>query len=190
MRYEACLFWLTDYDCCRFSGGIVMVSTQVCPRNGGENGADGSNSRSYDWACAYAIACPYIIWLSWTLLVHMCHNHILFLVQSLRSRKSRHGGQVLILFSWLFQDEFLFQSLMRDLANIVSRKEDHYIALGWCILVRDLLEYHSTMGQYSLNGKKAIHDSLTWWKTGLFFFEVFFDSVPKCCLSYIKIKIT
>ncbi|OWM67224.1 hypothetical protein CDL15_Pgr000676 [Punica granatum] len=59
---------------------------------------------------------------------------------SLRSKESKHGGQVLILLSWLFQDEFIFQSLMRDLVNIISRKEDRYIALGWCTLVRELVQ--------------------------------------------------
>lgn len=70
---------------------------------------------------------------------------------------------------------------MRDLTNIILRKEDHFIALGWCILVRDLVEYDSTMSQYSLNGKKSWRDP--------FLIEVFFASVPECCvfLSWSKL---
>ncbi|OWM67223.1 hypothetical protein CDL15_Pgr000675 [Punica granatum] len=79
---------------------------------------------------------------------------------SLRSKESKHGGQVLILLSWLFQDEFIFQSLMRDLVNIISRKEDRYIALGWCTLVRELVEYESTMTQYSLSGLREKYSAM------------------------------
>ncbi|KAK4755413.1 hypothetical protein SAY87_009170 [Trapa incisa] len=71
---------------------------------------------------------------------------------SIQNRNSKHRGQVLILLCWLFHDEFLFHSLMPDLAKIILRKGDHYIALGWCILVRDLVEYDNTTSQYPLNG--------------------------------------
>lgn len=52
---------LTDYECCRFSGGVVMVSIQLCPGNGREHGADGSDSRSHVRTCTYTIAYPCII---------------------------------------------------------------------------------------------------------------------------------
>lgn len=71
---------------------------------------------------------------------------------SLRSKESRHGGQILILLDWLVQDEFLFQYFMQSLADIISRKEDHYVSLGWCTLVRGLLECESAINQFLLDG--------------------------------------
>ncbi|KAI6696746.1 hypothetical protein NL676_016865 [Syzygium grande] len=71
---------------------------------------------------------------------------------SLRSKESRHSGQILILLDWLVQDEFLFQYFMVNLADIISRKEDRYISLGWCTLVRGLLEFESAISQYLLDG--------------------------------------
>lgn len=72
--------------------------------------------------------------------------------RSLRSKESRHGGQILILLDWLVQDEFLFQYFMQSLADIISRKEDHYVSLGWCTLVRGLLECESAINQFLLDG--------------------------------------
>ncbi|XP_030518684.2 uncharacterized protein LOC115732156 [Rhodamnia argentea] len=71
---------------------------------------------------------------------------------SLRSRESRHCGQILILLDWLVQDEFLFQYFIESLADIISRKEDRYVSLGWCTLVRGLLECESAINQYLLDG--------------------------------------
>lgn len=71
----------------------------------------------------------------------------------MRCKELKNGGQVMILINWLFQDELLFQALATSLANVLVRKEDRYIALGWCILVRNLLEYESSISQYSMIGK-------------------------------------
>lgn len=89
--------------------------------------------------------------LSYHWLLHVKH---LFL-QSLRSKESRRCGQILILLDWLVQDEFLFQYFMESLADIISRKEDRYVSLGWCTLVRGLLECESAINQYLLDGKGA-----------------------------------
>lgn len=78
------------------------------------------------------------------------------LKQTLRFKESKNGGQPLILVNWLFQDELLFQSLATNLANIVVRKDDSYISLGWCVLIRNLLQYESSISQYSMNGKTPI----------------------------------
>ena len=74
--------------------------------------------------------------------------------QSLRSKdvKHSHGGQTMILLNWLFQDEFLFQAVVRNLAKIIATKDDHFIALGWCTLVRGLVDYESFTDQYPMNG--------------------------------------
>ena len=62
----------------------------------------------------------------------------------------------MVLLNWLFQDEPLFEALSRSLADIIIRKEDRYIALGWCTLVRGLVDYEITMDQFSNNGTVAI----------------------------------
>lgn len=71
----------------------------------------------------------------------------------MRSKDSKQVVQALILINWFFQDEFLFEKVSMSLADILSRKDDRYIALGWCILVRRLVEYESLADQYPLNGK-------------------------------------
>lgn len=48
--------------------------------------------------------------------------------------------QALLLLNWLLEDERLFEVLLRELVNIIGRKEDKYIILGWCFLVRGFVE--------------------------------------------------
>ncbi|KAI7990306.1 hypothetical protein LOK49_LG12G02906 [Camellia lanceoleosa] len=79
---------------------------------------------------------------------------------SLKHKESKHGNQAMILFNWLFQDEIIFQALATNLVGIIRRKEDRYIALGWCILVRGLVEYEITMKQFINNGIKDKYRSL------------------------------
>lgn len=79
---------------------------------------------------------------------------------SLKCKESKHGNQAMVLLNWLFQDELLFQALARGLADIISRKEDRYIALGWCTLVRGLVEYEITMDQFSNNGIRKIYNAM------------------------------
>ncbi|KAM7263746.1 hypothetical protein ACFE04_001429 [Oxalis oulophora] len=66
---------------------------------------------------------------------------------SLRLKESKRYNQVIILLDWLFRDEVIFQVLAMNLANIITRKDDRYIAFGWCTLVRSLLEYESHADQ-------------------------------------------
>ncbi|XP_068643692.1 uncharacterized protein [Aristolochia californica] len=61
------------------------------------------------------------------------------------SKGSKHGKQVLVLFDWLCQDELLFESLSSNLAEIIFRKEDNYITLGWCSFVRGLVENEQSL---------------------------------------------
>ncbi|KAJ4706438.1 putative ARM repeat superfamily protein [Melia azedarach] len=79
---------------------------------------------------------------------------------SLRSKESKHGGQTIILLDWFFKDELLFQAVATNLANIITRKDDRYITLGWCTLVRTLLEYETAMDQHLLNGIREKYDAL------------------------------
>ncbi|KAF5193760.1 Arm repeat superfamily protein, partial [Thalictrum thalictroides] len=74
-------------------------------------------------------------------------DHILvpMIESSLKSKDSRHCNQVLILLNWLFKDELVFKALGVNLANIVMRKDDHYINLGWCTLIRGLIDSETTM---------------------------------------------
>ena len=71
----------------------------------------------------------------------------------LRCKESKRPNQALILLNWLFQDESLFVGLGKDLVNIVSKRGDHYIALGWCKLVRSLVKYETKMTCFSKRGK-------------------------------------
>ncbi|PPS10712.1 hypothetical protein GOBAR_AA09920 [Gossypium barbadense] len=79
---------------------------------------------------------------------------------SLKYKDSKHDNQPMILLNWLFQDEFLFQAVAMNLANIITRKDDRYIAFGWCTLVRGLMEYEKVMDQYLFNGIKEKYSAL------------------------------
>ncbi|KAI7743189.1 hypothetical protein M8C21_012206 [Ambrosia artemisiifolia] len=79
---------------------------------------------------------------------------------SLRSKDSKHKNQEMILLNWLFQDEVLFQALARKFSDILQRKEDHHIALGWCILARRLIEYDVTLSRFSVTGIKERYTRL------------------------------
>lgn len=74
------------------------------------------------------------------------------LEHSLKSREFKHNSQALILVNWLFQDEVLFLALTDNLVNIISRKDDRYIVLGWCTLARNLVEYETSMIKLPTNG--------------------------------------
>ncbi|KAH1123046.1 hypothetical protein J1N35_006206 [Gossypium stocksii] len=79
---------------------------------------------------------------------------------SLKYKDSKHDNQPMILLNWLFQDEFLFQAVAMNLTNIITRKDDRYIAFGWCTLVRGLMEYENVMDQYLFNGIKEKYSAL------------------------------
>lgn len=67
----------------------------------------------------------------------------------------------MMLLNWLFQDEFIFQAIATNLAKIIATKDDRFIALGWCILVRGLMEYESASDQFPMNGNPCPSLSLS-----------------------------
>ncbi|KAI3667410.1 hypothetical protein L6452_42467 [Arctium lappa] len=79
---------------------------------------------------------------------------------SLRCKESKYKNQEMILLNWLFQDEVIFQALARNFSDILLRKEDHHIALGWCILARRLIECDVTMGRFPITGIKERYTGL------------------------------
>ncbi|KAI3911793.1 hypothetical protein MKW92_045211 [Papaver armeniacum] len=79
---------------------------------------------------------------------------------SLTWKDSRRSNQVLILLNWLFEDELLFEAVAVDLVTIIKRKDDRYIALGWCTLIRALVEHGITKKQSSDIGIQVKHQKL------------------------------
>ncbi|CAL1385061.1 unnamed protein product [Linum trigynum] len=71
---------------------------------------------------------------------------------SLANKDLKRGGQALVLINWLFQDEFVFQAVAKNMVDVIKAKDDRFICLGWCVLVRSLVEYENFMDQYSLYG--------------------------------------
>ncbi|KAK7336580.1 hypothetical protein VNO77_17125 [Canavalia gladiata] len=84
------------------------------------------------------------------LLLPLIHN----------SLKSKHGDQAMILLNWLFQDELLFQPVAEALAGIVTGKHDRYLLLGWCLLLRNLVEYDSSVHQSMFGGIRERYGDL------------------------------
>ncbi|KAK4281861.1 hypothetical protein QN277_013308 [Acacia crassicarpa] len=78
----------------------------------------------------------------------------------LKSKDSKHGGQAMILINWLFQDELLFEPLTKGLANIITRKTDRYLLLGWCVLVRALADYDNISSQSTFSGIRERYNRL------------------------------
>lgn len=67
-------------------------------------------------------------------------------------RESKQGNQAMILLNWLFQDEMFCGVILRNFADIISRRDDRYVALGWCILGRRLVEYDNVVGSVQTSG--------------------------------------
>ncbi|KAL6523246.1 hypothetical protein OROGR_016849 [Orobanche gracilis] len=75
-------------------------------------------------------------------------------------RESKQGNQTLILLNWLFQDEVLFKDIVRNMAAIISRRDDHYMTLGWCFLGRSLIEYENIVNNVSVNAISENRDAI------------------------------
>ncbi|XP_027348855.1 uncharacterized protein LOC113860619 isoform X2 [Abrus precatorius] len=76
------------------------------------------------------------------------------------SLKSKHGHQAMVLFNWLFQDQLLFQPVAEALAGVVTGKHDRYLLLGWCLLLRNLVEYESSAHQSMFAGIRERYGDL------------------------------
>ncbi|KAL6505989.1 hypothetical protein OROHE_022708 [Orobanche hederae] len=82
------------------------------------------------------------------------------LQHSLTFRESKQGNQTLILLNWLFQDEVLLKAIVRNMADIICRRDDHYMALGWCFLGRSLIEYENIVNNVSVNAISEKRDAI------------------------------
>ncbi|XP_010524083.1 PREDICTED: uncharacterized protein LOC104802271 isoform X1 [Tarenaya hassleriana] len=96
---------------------------------------------------------------------------------TLRFKDTKHGSQALILLNWLFQDEVLFQDVARNLSEIIVKKEDRFLALGWCFLVRALVECEGNDDQQLLPGIREKHHMLV---------KIFSSAVPHLSLILLK----
>ncbi|WZZ17814.1 hypothetical protein YC2023_110903 [Brassica napus] len=77
---------------------------------------------------------------------------------TLRFKDVKHSSSpAMILLNWLFQDELLFLGVSRNLSGIISRNEDRFLALGWCLLIRSLVESEDTGDQGFWNGIREKH---------------------------------
>ncbi|CAN6454145.1 unnamed protein product [Victoria cruziana] len=54
-------------------------------------------------------------------------------------KSSKRFKQMLGIIQWLFEDDELFFAFANDLVGVITRKVDHFISLGWCILVHGLV---------------------------------------------------
>ena len=63
----------------------------------------------------------------------------------------------MILLNWFFQDETSVEAILRNVSDIISRRDDHYVALGWCILARSLIEYENVVSDITTNGNFVIY---------------------------------
>ncbi|XP_010516375.1 PREDICTED: uncharacterized protein LOC104792046 isoform X2 [Camelina sativa] len=76
---------------------------------------------------------------------------------TLRFKDSKYGNSAMILLHWLFQDEVLFQAVSRHLSRIILTNEDRFLALGWCLLIRSLVECEDTGDQCFWHGIREKH---------------------------------
>ncbi|GLJ22075.1 hypothetical protein SUGI_0413790 [Cryptomeria japonica] len=66
------------------------------------------------------------------------------LEHAVKFRGLQNRKQVLILLQWLSQSEEVFMVLADSLEKILIETDDHHIILGWCIVVRELVENEFT----------------------------------------------
>ncbi|KAL1209878.1 hypothetical protein V5N11_033951 [Cardamine amara subsp. amara] len=76
---------------------------------------------------------------------------------TLRFKGSKHSNSAMLLLNWLFQDEVLFQAVSRNLSKIIVRNEDRFLQLGWCLLIRSLVECEDAGDQGFWNGIREKH---------------------------------
>ncbi|XP_020526344.1 uncharacterized protein LOC18439992 isoform X1 [Amborella trichopoda] len=72
---------------------------------------------------------------------------------AVKSSSSKNCKKICSILCWLFEDEDLFGALSTNLTSIIVKKEDHYIALGWCKLIQYLVDHEIMSNQYSDGGK-------------------------------------
>ncbi|XP_073287340.1 uncharacterized protein [Primulina huaijiensis] len=85
---------------------------------------------------------------------HMDQVLVPMIEHELKIKESKHGNQNMILLNWLFLEEGLFQVFVRNLAGIISRKDDSYVALGWCLLGRRIIEYENAENNLETSGMR------------------------------------
>lgn len=91
---------------------------------------------------------------------HMDQVLVPMIEHELKIKESKHGNQNMILLNWLFLDEGLFQVVVRNLAGIISRKDDRYVALGWCLLGRRLIECENAENNLETSGIREKCDGI------------------------------
>ncbi|KAG6428987.1 hypothetical protein SASPL_107026 [Salvia splendens] len=91
---------------------------------------------------------------------HLDHVLVPMLQHSLTVRDSKRGNQAMILLNWFFQDETSVEAILRNVSDIISRRDDHYVALGWCILARSLIEYENVVSDITTNAIRQAHDMI------------------------------
>ncbi|XP_073132125.1 uncharacterized protein [Henckelia pumila] len=91
---------------------------------------------------------------------HMDQVLVPMIEHVLKIKESKHGNQNMILLNWLFLDEGLFQVVIRNLAGIIYRKDDRYVAFGWCILGRSLIEYENVDNNLETSGIREKYDGI------------------------------
>ena len=91
-------------------------------------------------------------------IFEFCFLFVTLCVSCLQVLKSKHGDQAMLLLNWLFQDEHLFQPVAQALAGVVARKHvhDRYLLLGWCLLLRNLVEFETSAHQSMFGGEFRI----------------------------------
>ncbi|KAL1549976.1 hypothetical protein AAHA92_17995 [Salvia divinorum] len=88
---------------------------------------------------------------------HLDHVLVPMLQHSLTVGDSKRGNQAMILLNWFFQDDTYVETILRNVSDIISRRDDHYVALGWCILARSLIEYENVISDITTNAIRQAH---------------------------------
>ncbi|CAN6454147.1 unnamed protein product [Victoria cruziana] len=69
----------------------------------------------------------------------MDHVLVPIIESAVKLKSSKRFKQMLGIIQWLFEDDELFFAFANDLVGVITRKVDHFISLGWCILVHGLV---------------------------------------------------
>jgi hypothetical protein len=75
-------------------------------------------------------------------------------LQAVKSKDHGNRRKIVCIFRWLFAKTDLVGPLAKSLASIaVTSQENHRVKLGWCVIVRELMEKEALLYLFPSDGE-------------------------------------
>lgn len=77
-----------------------------------------------------------------------------YFLQAVKSKDHGNRRKIVCIFRWLFAKTNLVGPLAKSLASIVvTSQENHRVKLGWCVIVRELMEKEALLYLFPSDGE-------------------------------------